>query len=74
MEYITIKYSVENCCNGSPGNDNPLGSDRKRANMPYQTETFMVELCFVAKIPVSAIAMALKEVRNWSTPPSRAAG
>jgi hypothetical protein len=46
--------------NGSPGNGSPPGSDRKRVKRPYQTKTFKVELCFAAKIPMSAIAMALK--------------
>ena len=46
--------------NGSPGNDDPPGSDKKRVKRPYQTKTFKVELCFAAKIPMSAIAMALK--------------
>ncbi|KAK3159884.1 hypothetical protein QOZ80_1BG0052300 [Eleusine coracana subsp. coracana] len=46
--------------NGSPGNDSPSGSDRKRMKRPYQTKTFKVELCFAAKIPMSAIAQALR--------------
>jgi eukaryotic translation initiation factor 2C len=46
--------------NGSPGNGSPPGSDRKRVKRPYQTKTFKVELSFAAKIPMSAIAMALK--------------
>ncbi|KAL6850460.1 hypothetical protein ACP4OV_021087 [Aristida adscensionis] len=46
--------------NGSPGNDSPSGSDRKRVRRPYQTKTFKVELSFAAKIPMSAIAQALK--------------
>ncbi|TVU22668.1 hypothetical protein EJB05_32383, partial [Eragrostis curvula] len=45
--------------NGSPGNDSPSG-DRKRVRRPYQTKTFKVELCFAAKIPMSAIAQALR--------------
>ena len=43
--------------NGSPGNDSP---DKKRVKRPYQTKTFKVELSFAARIPMSAIAMALK--------------
>lgn len=47
--------------NGSPGgNDSPGGSDRKRVRRPYQTKTFKVELCFAAKIPMNAIAQAIK--------------
>uniref|UniRef100_A0A0D9W242 Piwi domain-containing protein n=1 Tax=Leersia perrieri TaxID=77586 RepID=A0A0D9W242_9ORYZ len=39
--------------NGSPGgNDSPGGGDKKR--------TFKVELCFAAKIPMSAIAQAIR--------------
>ncbi|KAL5215474.1 hypothetical protein ABZP36_006875 [Zizania latifolia] len=41
--------------NGSPG-----GGDKKRARKPYQTKTFQVELCFAAKIPMSAIAQAIR--------------
>lgn len=46
--------------NGSPGNDSPSGSDRKRVRRPYQTKTFKVELSFAAKIPMSAIAQTLR--------------
>ncbi|CAL4957224.1 unnamed protein product [Urochloa decumbens] len=46
--------------NGSPGNDSPPGSDRKRARRPYNTKTYKVELSFAAKIPMSAIAHALR--------------
>ncbi|CAO2184938.1 unnamed protein product [Urochloa humidicola] len=46
--------------NGSPGNDSPPGADRKRARRPYNTKTYKVELSFAAKIPMSAIAHALR--------------
>ncbi|KAF0891619.1 hypothetical protein E2562_010604 [Oryza meyeriana var. granulata] len=47
--------------NGSPGgNDSPGGGDRKRVRRPYQTKAFKVELCFAAKIPMSAIAQAIR--------------
>ncbi|KAG2587987.1 hypothetical protein PVAP13_5NG186800 [Panicum virgatum] len=46
--------------NGSPGNDSPPGSDRKRVRRPYNTKTYKVELSFAAKIPMNAIAHALK--------------
>ncbi|KAL6615579.1 hypothetical protein ACP70R_037849 [Stipagrostis hirtigluma subsp. patula] len=41
--------------NGSPGNDSPSGSDRKRVRRPYQTK-----LSYAVKIPMSAIAQALR--------------
>ncbi|KAM0878492.1 hypothetical protein ACQ4PT_034823 [Festuca glaucescens] len=44
--------------NGSPGS--PGGGDRKRVRRPYQTKTFKVELCFAAKIPMAAIAQAIR--------------
>ncbi|KAJ1264418.1 hypothetical protein BS78_09G261800 [Paspalum vaginatum] len=47
--------------NGSPGgNDSPGGGDRKRVRRPYQTKTFKVELCFAAKIPMSAIGQVIR--------------
>nr|CAB3476885.1 unnamed protein product [Digitaria exilis] len=46
--------------NGSPGNDSPPGGDRKRIRRPYNTKTYTVELSFAAKIPMSAIAHALR--------------
>ncbi|KAG8045203.1 hypothetical protein GUJ93_ZPchr0008g12421 [Zizania palustris] len=51
---------------GSPGNDSP-GNDKKRARRPYQTKTFKVELCFAAKIPMSAIAQALRGQESENT-------
>ncbi|TVT97533.1 hypothetical protein EJB05_57220, partial [Eragrostis curvula] len=51
--------------NGSPGgNDSPGGSDRKRMRRPYQTKTFKVELCFAAKIPMSAIGQVIRGEEN----------
>jgi len=46
--------------NGSPGNDSPPGSDRKRIRRPYNTKTYKVELSFAARIPMSAISQALR--------------
>jgi eukaryotic translation initiation factor 2C len=51
---------------GSPGNDSP-GNDRKRVRRPYQTKTFKVELNFAAKIPMSAIAQALRGQESENT-------
>ncbi|KAM0919337.1 hypothetical protein ACQ4PT_008258 [Festuca glaucescens] len=52
----------KSAANGSPGgNDSsPGGGDRKRVRRPYQTKTFKVELCFAAKIPMAAIAQAIR--------------
>uniref|UniRef100_A0A0D9WZ08 Piwi domain-containing protein n=1 Tax=Leersia perrieri TaxID=77586 RepID=A0A0D9WZ08_9ORYZ len=53
--------SGKTAANGSPGgNDSPGGGDRKRVRRSYQTKTFKVELCFAAKIPMSAIAQAIR--------------
>uniref|UniRef100_A0ACD5YTA5 Uncharacterized protein n=1 Tax=Avena sativa TaxID=4498 RepID=A0ACD5YTA5_AVESA len=48
--------------NGSPGgNDSPGdGGDRKRVRRPGQTKTFKVELCYATKIPMAAIAQAIR--------------
>jgi eukaryotic translation initiation factor 2C len=62
-EFVVVLEDISSgktAANGSPGNGSPPGSDRKRVKRPYQTKTFKVELSFAAKIPMSAIAMALK--------------
>ncbi|ONK63090.1 uncharacterized protein A4U43_C07F11320 [Asparagus officinalis] len=47
--------------NGSPrGNESPGENERKRTRRPYQTKAYKVELNFAAKIPMQAIAIALK--------------
>lgn len=47
--------------NGSPGgNDSPGNGDRKRIRRPYQSKTFKVEIRFATKIPMQAIANALR--------------
>lgn len=46
--------------NGSPGNDSPDESDRKRARRPYHAKTFKVLLSFAAKIPMKSITAALR--------------
>lgn len=53
--------------NGSNGNSSPgrHGSppneaDRKRLRRPYQSKTYKVEISFAAKIPMQAIANALR--------------
>lgn len=44
--------------NGSPGSPNE--SDRKRQRRPYQAKSFKVEISYAAKIPMRAIADALR--------------
>ncbi|KAI3894698.1 hypothetical protein MKX03_031628 [Papaver bracteatum] len=47
--------------NGSPGGGgSPNETDRKRSRRPYQTKSFKVEISFAAKIPMQAIANALR--------------
>ncbi|KAJ6846013.1 protein argonaute 4B-like [Iris pallida] len=49
--------------NGSPGgNDSPGENERKRLRRPYQTKTFKVELSYASKIPMQALASALKGI------------
>lgn len=38
----------------------PNHSDRKRMRRPYQSKSFKVEISFAAKIPMQAIANALR--------------
>uniref|UniRef100_A0A7N0SX97 Argonaute 4 n=1 Tax=Kalanchoe fedtschenkoi TaxID=63787 RepID=A0A7N0SX97_KALFE len=53
--------SSRNNGNSSPtGNDSPNESDRKRVRRPYRSKTFKVEISFAAKIPMMAIANALR--------------
>lgn len=47
--------------NRSPdGHGSPNESDRKRLRRPYNSKTFKVEISFAAKIPMNAIANALR--------------
>lgn len=46
--------------NGSPDHGSPNESDRKRKRRPSQSKTFKVEISFIAKIPMQAIANALR--------------
>ncbi|GMH12548.1 hypothetical protein Nepgr_014389 [Nepenthes gracilis] len=53
--------SNRNNGNASPdGHGSPNDSDRKRLRRPYQSKTFKVELSFAAKIPMQAIASAIR--------------
>lgn len=56
---------ADECCfrnngNGSPDHGSPNESDRKRMRRPYQSKTFKVEISFAARIPMQAIANALR--------------
>lgn len=47
--------------NASPdAHGSPNGTDRKRLRRPYRSKTFKVEISFAAKIPIQAIANALR--------------
>lgn len=47
--------------NSSPGgHGSPNETDRKRLRRPYQSKTYKVEISFAAKIPMQAIANALR--------------
>ncbi|KZV40466.1 Argonaute 4-like protein [Dorcoceras hygrometricum] len=53
--------SNRNNGNASPGrHDSPNESDRKRMRRPYRSKTIKVEISFAAKIPIQAIANALR--------------
>ncbi|KAL6979305.1 Protein argonaute-4 [Sarracenia purpurea var. burkii] len=56
LEDISSNRSNGNC---SPGGS-PKENDRKRLRRPYQSKTFKVEISFAAKIPMQAIANALR--------------
>lgn len=47
--------------NSSPNADgSPNDNDRKRLRRPYQSKTYKVEISYAAKIPMQAIAQALR--------------
>lgn len=53
--------SSRNNGNSSPaGHGSPNENDRKRLRRPYQSKTYKVEISFAAKIPMQAIAQALR--------------
>ncbi|XP_057480232.1 protein argonaute 4-like [Actinidia eriantha] len=61
LEFTVVLEDVtsnRNNGNGSPGSPNE--NDRKRMRRPYQSKTFKVEISFAAKIPMQAIANALR--------------
>ncbi|PKI40289.1 protein argonaute 4-like [Punica granatum] len=53
--------SSRNNGNASPdGHGSPNDADRKRIRRPYQSKTYKVEISYAAKIPMQAIASALR--------------
>ncbi|PIA48671.1 hypothetical protein AQUCO_01400922v1 [Aquilegia coerulea] len=53
--------SNRTAANGSPGGSgSPDGGDRKRFRRPYQSKSFKVEISYAAKVPIKAIANALR--------------
>ncbi|KAL3585142.1 hypothetical protein D5086_012009 [Populus alba] len=55
------RRGVGNSGNGSPvGNGSPNETDKKRMRRAFQSKTFKVEMSFAAKIPMQAIAAALR--------------
>ncbi|KAM3397998.1 protein argonaute 4-like [Capsicum galapagoense] len=64
MEFTVVLEDVtssRNNGNSSPGgHGSPNETDRKRLRRPYQSKTFKVEISFAAKIPMQAIANALR--------------
>ncbi|XP_010653696.1 protein argonaute 4A [Vitis vinifera] len=64
LEFTVVLDSVSsnrNTRNGSPDvNGSPNGGDRKRPRRASQSKTFKVEISFAAKIPMQAIASALR--------------
>ncbi|XP_034688176.1 protein argonaute 4-like [Vitis riparia] len=63
LEFTVVLEDVSsnrNNGNGSPDRGSPNESDRKRMRRPYQSKTFKVEISFAAKIPMQAIANALR--------------
>jgi eukaryotic translation initiation factor 2C len=54
-------FVYRNNGNASPdGHGSPNEGDRKRLRRPYHSKTFKVEISFAAKIPMQAIANALR--------------
>ncbi|KAL3645889.1 Protein argonaute-4 [Castilleja foliolosa] len=63
MEFTVVLddiTSTRNTGNSSPGNGSTNDGDTKRMRRPYHSKTFKVELSFAVKIPMQAIANALR--------------
>ncbi|GER40704.1 argonaute family protein [Striga asiatica] len=60
LQKLSPRHHLNNG-NASPGGPgSPNESDKKRVRRPYNSKTFKVELSFAAKIPMQAIANALR--------------
>ncbi|KAJ1394326.1 Ribonuclease H-like superfamily [Sesbania bispinosa] len=57
LEDVTSNRNNGNC---SPDGNGDNESDRKRMRRPYRAKTFKVEISYAAKIPMQAIANALR--------------
>ncbi|TXG73404.1 hypothetical protein EZV62_001983 [Acer yangbiense] len=60
---VVLEDMPSNRNNGNAAPDEQHGSpnsDRKRIRRPYQSKTYLVEISFAAKIPMQAIANALR--------------
>nr|GMD16245.1 protein argonaute 4 [Ipomoea batatas] len=55
LEDVTSNRNNGNCSPGSPNE-----GDKKRLRRPYRSKTYKVEISFAAKIPMNAIANALR--------------
>lgn len=64
MIYFLFSRNNGNC---SPDGLGDNESDRKRMRRPYRSKSFKVEISFAAKIPMQAIASALRgqETENF---------
>ncbi|XP_027346753.1 protein argonaute 4-like isoform X2 [Abrus precatorius] len=64
LEDVTSNRNNDNC---SPNGHEDNEGDKKRMRRPYRAKTFQVELSFAAKIPMQAIANALRgqETENF---------
>ncbi|CAI0452231.1 unnamed protein product [Linum tenue] len=67
-EFTVVLEEVTNNGNVSPdAGGSPNDTDRKRMRRPYNSKTFIVQINFAAKIPMQAIASALKGVETESS-------
>ncbi|KAG9157269.1 hypothetical protein Leryth_004931 [Lithospermum erythrorhizon] len=64
MEFTVVLEEMSSSRNTGPGSpkggSSPNDADRKRLRRPYNSKTFKVEISFAAKIPMQAIANALR--------------
>ncbi|XP_022866891.1 protein argonaute 4-like isoform X1 [Olea europaea var. sylvestris] len=58
LDDVTSNRNNGNASPGGPGSPNE--SDKKRFRRPYRSKTYKVEISFAAKIPMQAIANALR--------------